>query len=515
MSFARSILTAGGFTMLSRIAGFVRDTLMARILGAGLEADAFFVAFRLPNLFRSLFAEGSFTAAFLPLFTRELKTQGHDSARALAEESLAMLLAVLIPLSAVAALAMPALVALLASGFTERPDQFALAVELSRLTFPYLLLISLTALLGSMLNALGHFGPFAAAPVLLNLVQISGLLLAHRFGLSPALTLSYGVPVAGAVQMLWMAAALRRAGMPLGLPWPRLTAGVRQLWRLLIPGIVGAGVYQINLLIGTNLASYLPAGSVSYLNYADRLNQLPMGVVGIAIGTALLPVLSRSVVAGDHAQVRHYMSRGLQVAMVLGLPAAVALMTIPRTIIEVIFQGGRFDAAGATATAAALSAYAIGIPATVVARVFSSAYFARQDTSGPVRVAIVVMAANLVLSLALIGPLAHVGLALAPGLTAWLNVGLLAWGLRRQGNLDLDPRLVRYGLRVTLACLMMAATLYGGALLLAPWLGDHRLAIQGAALALLIGAGGLVYFAALALLRVARPSDLKAMRRAS
>lgn len=513
MSFARAIATVGGITMVSRIAGFIRDTLMTRILGAGPEADAFFVAFRLPNLFRSLFAEGAFTASFLPLFSATLTREGRDPARALAEESLAMLVAALLLISGLAALFMPALTYLIASGFADRPEQFDLAVELSRITFPYLMLISLTAVLGSILNTLGHLGPFAAAPILLNLVQITGLLSAQALGLHPALVLSYGVPVAGVAQFVWMALALQRAGFALRLIRPRLTPGVKRLFVVLGPGVLGAGVYQINLLVGTHLASLLPVGSISYLNYADRLNQLPMGVVGIAIGTALLPLLSRSVAAGNRGEVRHYLSRGLEFGLLLGLPAAVALVAIPETIISVLWQAGRFGPAEAQATAAALAAYAIGIPATVAARVLSAAYFARQDTKGPVRVAVVVLVTNVLLSLALIGPLAHVGLALAPGLTAWLNVALLAWGLKRRGELEIDPRVWQRGWRIALACALMAAGLVFGAGLLHPLLTGTPGIVRWAALGVLIAVGAALYGLLVLLFRGARLSDLKSLRR--
>ncbi|HYE52965.1 MAG TPA: murein biosynthesis integral membrane protein MurJ [Azospirillaceae bacterium] len=510
----RAIATVGGLTMLSRVAGFLRDVLMARILGAGPAADAFFVAFRLPNLFRSLFAEGAFTASFLPMFSGELKTQGHASAKRLAEEALAVMLGLLLPFTALMSIAMPAVVWLLASGFADDPGQFGLAVDLSRITFPYLTLISLVALFGAVLNSLGRFGPFAAAPVLLNLVQIAGLLACGPLGIAPELMLSWGAPVAGAAQLIWMAMACRRAGMSLRLRRPRLTPRVRRLFALLAPGLVGAGVYQINLLIGTNLASWLPAGAVSFLQYADRLNQLPLGVVGVAIGTALLPILSAQVAAGDREKVRHYLSRALEFALFLGLPAAVALVAIPATLVRVLFEGGAFGPAETAATAATLRAFAIGMPALILAKVLSGAYFARQDTKGPVRIAVVVLVSNALLSLALMAPLAHVGLALAPGLTAWLNVGLLVAGLRRRGQLDLDARFKARSWRIVLASLGMGAALaaavaWGEPLLHGPTLQEFL------ALAVVVGGGMAVYFGLCFLLGAARLSDLRDLRRRS
>lgn len=513
MSFARAIATVGGITMLSRVAGFIRDTLMARILGAGPEADAFFVAFRLPNLFRSLFAEGAFTAAFLPLFKGELHREGHDGAKRLAEEALAVMVTALLLFSAVMALAMPLVVTVLATGFTDDPAQFDLAVTLGRITFPYLTLISLTALLGSILNALGRFGPFAAAPILLNLVQISGLLLCGPLGVPAYLMLAYGVPVAGVLQLVWLAVAARRVGMSLRLRRPRLTPGVKRLFALLAPGVLGAGVYQFNLLIGTNLASWLPTGAVSYLQYADRLNQLPMAVIGVAIGTALLPLLSQKVLEDDRDGLRDAMSRGLEFALLLGLPAAAALVTIPWVIVSVVFQGGAFGPDAAAATAAALQAFAIGIPAFIIAKVLAAAFFARQDTRAPVRVAIVVLVANVLVSLALIGPLGHVGLALAPGLTAWLNVALLAWGLHRRGQLTLDRRVWGRTWRIALATLGMCSVLWGVSEALWPWLTARNLPVEVASLGLLVGSG-LASYAGLALLTgAARLSEIRALLR--
>jgi putative peptidoglycan lipid II flippase len=513
MSFARAIATVGGITLLSRIAGFVRDTLMARILGAGPEADAFFVAFRLPNLFRSLFAEGAFTAAFLPQFKAELYRNGQAGGLRLAEEALAVMMVALLLFSTLMALGMPLVVAVLATGFTATPGQFELAVTLSRITFPYLALISLTALLGSILNAVGRFGPFAAAPILLNLVQIGGLLACGPLGIPAHMMLAYGVPAAGLAQLVWLAVACRRAGFSLRLRRPRLTPGVRRLFALLAPGIVGAGVYQFNLLIGTNLASWLPTGAVSYLQYADRLNQLPMAVIGVAIGTALLPLLSQRVLEGNPEGVREAMSRGLEFALLFGLPAAAALLVIPGPIVTVVFQGGAFSTEAADATSAALAAFAIGIPAFIVAKVLAAAFFARQDTRAPVRVAIIVLLANVAVSLALIGPLGHVGLALAPGLTAWLNVLLLGWGLYRRDLLQFDRRVRQRGGRILLATLGMAGILFGLMKLLQPLLESRVLLLEGTALVLLI-LGGLVSYAGLVLLlRASRLSEIRALFR--
>lgn len=492
MSFSRAIATVGGLTLLSRVAGFTRDILTAAFLGAGPIADAFFVALKLPNFFRRLFAEGAFSVSFVPLFSAELQGRGRDAAQGFAGEALSIMLAVLLPFTVIMIAAMPWLMVVLAPGFTDEPAKFALAVDLARTTFPYLMLVSVVALLGGVLNSLDRFGPFAAAPIAFNLTLVAALLLSRPLGLEAGNAMAWGVTVSGVVQVAWMAWACRRAGVRLHLPRPRLSPLVRRLFVLMTPGAIGAGVMQINLFVDIVLASLLPSGAVSFLYYADRLNQLPLGIVGIAIGTALLPVLSRHIEAGNGAAVRHYLSRGLEFSLLLGLPAAVGLIAAAHPIIRVLFERGAFGPAETTATAQALAAYAIGIPAYVLVKVLNAACFARQDTAGPVRVAIVTTIANATLALALIQPLGHVGIALATGVTAWLNVGLLARGLHRRGQLDMDDQLRRRAPRIALACVGMGAVLWLGGLAAAPYLAGAAVE-RMSALTALLGSGAAVY----------------------
>ena len=497
MSFARAIATVGSLTLLSRLAGFARDILTAAVLGAGPVADAFFVALKLPNFFRRLFAEGAFSVAFVPLFAAELQRNGRAAAVAFAEQALAILLTVLIPFTVLAIVAMPWLMHGLAPGFSDEPAKFALAVDLARLTFPYLMLVSLVALLGGILNALDRFGPFAAAPIAFNLTLIAALLVAPRAGLEPGRAMAAAVTLSGVVQLAWMAWACRAAGVTLRLHRPRLTEGMRRLFRLVGPGAIGAGVMQINLFLNVVLASLLPSGAVSFLYYADRLNQMPLGIIGIAIGTALLPVLARHAAAGDEAMVRHYLSRALEFSLLMGLPAAVALGVAGGPIVAVLFERGAFGPAEAQATAWALAAYAIGIPAHVIVKALNAAFFARQDTATPVRVAVVVTVANAAIGLALMPVLQHVGIALATGLTAWLNLGLLVVALRKRGFLQLDGRFRRRAPRILAAALGMGAGLLLGASLLAPWLEAGSTLVRFGALALLVS-GGVVLFGGLA-----------------
>ena len=509
MSFARAIATVGSLTLLSRLAGFARDILTAAVLGAGPVADAFFVALKLPNFFRRLFAEGAFGVAFVPLFAAELQRNGRAAAIAFAEQAMAVLLTALVPFTVLAIAAMPWLMHGLAPGFADEPAKFGLAVDMARLTFPYLMLVSLVALFGGILNALDRFGPFAAAPVAFNLTLIAALLAAPRLGFEPGRAMAAAVTLSGVVQVVWMVWACRSAGVTLRLTPPRMTEGMRRLFRLVGPGALGAGVMQINLFLNVVLASLLPSGAVSFLYYADRLNQLPLGVIGIAIGTALLPVLARHAAAGDERMVRHYLSRALEFSLLLGLPAAVALAVAGAPIVSVLFERGAFGPAEARATALALAAYAIGIPAHVIVKALNAAFFARQDTTTPVRVAIVVTVANLGLGLALMPVLDHVGIALATGLTAWLNLALLVLALRRRGFLRLDERFRRRAPRIALAALGMGAGLSFGAAALAPWLEAPATLTRFAALGLL-GGGGMAAFAGLAqLLGGAALADLK------
>jgi putative peptidoglycan lipid II flippase len=496
MSLIRSVTTVGSYTLVSRVMGFVRDILTAALLGAGPVADAFFVAQRLPNLFRSLFAEGAFSAAFVPLFAGTMAEHGKERARVFAEDALAVLLAALLIFVLLGEIFMPWVMAVIAPGFGDDPDKFALAVALGRITFPYLLFIALVALQGGVLNSVDRFAAAAATPTLLNLFLIAALLMMRRFGWHDGRALAWAITGAGLAQFLWLMFSCARAGLALRLPWPRLTPEVRRTLAIMGPGAVGAGVTQVNLLISTALASFLPGGSVSYLYYADRLNQLPLGVVGIAVGTAILPPLSRHIRLGEHEDAVTTQNRGLELALLLTLPAAVALAVLAHPILAVLFQRGAFGPADTAATAAALAAYAAGLPAFVLVKVLAPAFFARHDTATPVKVAIAAMAMNLALTLILMQFLAHVGIALATSAAGWVNALILLALLVRREHFGLDARARRNLPRIAAAALgmgVMLALLRGA---LAPALaGTVPLRIM--ALAGLCG-GGLAAFGLLA-----------------
>ena len=460
MALARWAATIGGYTMGSRVLGFARDILIASVLGAGPVADAFFVAFKLPNFLRRLFAEGAFNAAFVPLFAGTLERDGRAAAKSFAEDVLTVLLWALLLLVIVAQIVMPWLMHVLAPGFADEPGKLDLTVQLTRLTFPYILLISLVSLLGGVLNSLYRFAAVAATPILLNLCLIAALLGLSHWTETPGHALAVGVTVGGIVQFVWLVVAASRAGMSLRLRVPRLTPGVKRLLVLAAPAALGAGVAQVNLVVDIIIASLLPQGSVSFLYYADRVNQLPLGVVGVAVGTALLPLLSRQIRAGEAEEAVKSLNRALEMALLLAVPAAVALIVIAAPVIAVLFERGAFGAVESDATAGALIAYAAGLPAFVLIKVLAPGYFARQDTRTPVRIAILCLAVNVALNLALMGPLAHVGIALATTLAGWLNVGLLAAGLARRGFLRPDARLRRRLPRMVAASAGMAALLW-------------------------------------------------------
>lgn len=500
----RAALTVGSLTALSRVAGFARDLLIAASLGAGQVADAFFVSLKLANFLRRLFAEGAFSAAFIPVFVRLGEAEGRESAKRFAGEVLTVLGVLLLAVVLLGELAMPWIVRVLASGFEPGSERFALTVELSRATFPYLLFISLAAVLSGMLQARSRFGAAAFAPVLLNLVLIGVLLMAAREPTGHARWLAWGVSAAGVVQLLWVAVAAWRGDLLPSLAMPRLSGPVRRLLALLGPGIVGVGVVQINILVSSWFATHLPDGTVAQLFYADRLVQLPLGVVGIALGTALLPLLSGA--ARQAHESRRLLNRALETALLLALPAAMGLGLLARPIIAVLFERGAFGPEATTATAEMLAMLALGLPAYVLTKVLAPALFAREDTSTPVRVAAVALAVNAGLALLLTGPLGHVGLTLAMACASWSNALGLAWALRRRGMLEPDAQLKRRAAGITAATLVLGAVL---ALAQSPMGG----AADAARLAFLIAAGGGSFLASAWLLGAFRPAELRGLLR--
>ena len=509
MALFRSIATVGGYTLVSRVLGFLRDVLVAAYLGAGPVADAFFVSFKFPNFFRRLFAEGAFNAAFVPMFAGKVAVSGKQAAKAFAEDTMAVLLTVLFVLVVAIELAMPWFMVIAAPGFVREPEKFRLAVEMTRITFPYLLFISLVSLQGGVLNSLDRFAAVAATPVLMNLCMIGGLLAFVPLTQTPGHALAWGVALAGVAQFIWLVWACGNAGMALSLPRPRLSPEVKRLLILMLPAALGSGVVQVNLLIDIVLASLLPTGAVSYLYYADRIYELPLAVIGIAIGTAILPLLARQVRRGEHGAAVATQNRALEAALLLTLPAAAALIVLDRPIISVLFERGAFRIAEVQATAAALAAYALGLPAYVLIKVLAPCFYAREDTRTPVKIAVVCVVVNSVVAFGLMQFVAHVGIALATVISAWLNCGMLAYMLRRRGYFAPDQQLKRRVPRMAGATLIMAAGLWGLMQVLMPWLigsGSTRLL----AFTVLVVAGLATYGLAAVLIGAA---DLKEARR--
>ena len=509
MALLRGIATIGVNTMLSRVLGFARDVLMAALIGAGGIADAFFVAFQFPNLFRRLFAEGAFNSAFVPLFAGTLQARGPEAARQFAGRAMAVLLAVLIPFTVLVEIAMPWLMLGFAPGFVGEPAKFQLAVEFTRICFPYLLFMALVSMLGAVLNAIDRFAVAAAAPILLNILMILALLGPVHWTTTPGHALAWAVALAGIAQFLWLARDASRADMLPRLPAPRLTPDIRRLFALMLPGIFGASVFQLNQWLGTVLASLLPSGAISYLWYADRVNQLPLGVVGVAVGVALLPLLSRQLRAGELEAARANQNRAIEFALLLTLPAAAALLVSSWPIIAVLFQRGAFGWKETDATAATLAAFSTGLPAYVLIKALSPGFFAREDMATPVKIGVAAMVVNLALAVGLMIPFQQVGIAVATAASSWVNALALGVVLWRRGFLQPDDRLRKRLPRILAATVLMAV-----ALAATQWgLGDLFRAstvMRVSALTMLIGVGLGVFGVACLALGAAHPRDLRA-----
>ena len=497
------VLTVSFWTLMSRVLGFVRDVLIAGFIGPGPVMDAFVAAFRLPNMFRRFFAEGAFNMAFVPLYAKRLEGEGEAASDRFAEEALAGLATVLLVFTVLAQVAMPWMVLALASGFGDEPGRFDLAVAFGRICFPYIVFISLAALFSGVLNAHGRFAAAAAAPVLLNLVLIAGMGVAWGLGLDVGLALAWAVFAGGVAQLGMLVLTARRSGIRIGLRRPRWTPGTRRLVTLGLPAALAGGVLQINLLVGTQVASYFD-GAVGWLWYADRVYQLPLGLVGVAIGVVLLPELSRRERAGDTAGGRNALNRATEFAMALTLPATVALVAVPGLVTAVLFERGAFTPADTAATATALAIYALGLPAFVQQKIVQPAYFAREDTRSPLRYAVVSMVVNGVVAVGLAPVIGWLAAALGTVLAAWVNLILLWRGAARIGaDLTPDARLVARLWRIGAAALVMGAIVLG--------LSTLR-DVAGAAGALVtVVVGGAAIYGAVALgLGAVRPADLRA-----
>ncbi|MDP4559307.1 murein biosynthesis integral membrane protein MurJ [Halomonas meridiana] len=455
----RSGLVVSAMTMLSRVMGLVRDVVVATFLGAGNGSDAFFVAFKIPNFLRRLFAEGAFNQAFVPVLSEYSTQRTKQEIRELLNAVAGSLTALLALITALAMLGAPWLVWLFAPGFGRDPEKLALTADMLRLTFPYLLLISLTAFSGSVLNTWNRFAVPAFTPVLLNISLIGAALLLMPLMEEPAMALAWGVLIAGAAQLAFQVPFLLRLGL-LPTPWPNFAHdGVKRILKLMVPALFGVSVSQINLLLDTVLASLLAAGSVSWLYYSDRLVELPLGVFGVAIGTIILPALSKRHAEQSTEHFSAMLDWAIRVVLLLGVPAALALAVLAEPFLITLFHYGAMTDNDIQMAAMSLRAYAFGLVAFMLIKVLAPGFFARQDTKTPVKVGIIAMVANMVFNLLLIWPLAHAGLALATALSAFLNAGLLGYLLYRQQVLVFQPGWRRYAVQLVGGSVLMSVAL--------------------------------------------------------
>jgi putative peptidoglycan lipid II flippase len=521
LNLARTLGSVGGLTLASRVLALVRDSLQARYVGANFASDAFLVAFRLPNMFRAFFAEGAFSSAFIPMFNRKLAEEGGGRGAAFdfAERALSLLFAFLAVMTVVMLVAAWPLTTALSGGFHKQHpthEQFAFAVQLSRITIPYLMLICLASLLGGVLNSLDKFWVSAAAPILLNVAMVTALFLFHGTPFESARAQAISVPVGGLMQLAWLYLACRGAGVSLRPRMPRVDDDVKRLMKLILPAAIGAGAVQLNLVVSTALSGYLLGeGSISYIYYADRVNQLPLGMIGIGLGTILLPTISRLLTAGEDAKAMETQNRGMELALFLTLPAMVALIVAAEPIVRGLFQYGHFDAADTVKCSWALAGFSIGLPSYVLVKVLTPGYYARHDTRTPVRYAVQSVGVNLAGNLVLIPVLSrfgygHVGPPLATALSSTVNVWMLYRTLSKRGYFVADAQLKRRIPRLALAALLMGAAIFGIDQLLDPWL-NGRIWERYLALTALVSAGVAVYGLACLLTGAFVLDDLKTL----
>lgn len=499
MRLFRSTLVVGGNTFISRVFGFLRDMVLAWSFGASVATDAFFVAFRIPNLLRRLFAEGSFSMAFVPVFQEYRENRSPEALKALVDRVAGTLLAVLALVTGLGILAAPGVVTVFAPGFVDEPAGFELATGMLRITFPYLLCISLVALAGGILNSLGRFAVPAFTPVLLNLSLIAAALWGAPYFEEPVTALAWGVLAAGVAQLLFQWPVLRKVGLVPRPRWGWRDAGVRRIMRLMGPTLFSSSVYQVNMLVNTLIASLLASGSITWLYYSDRMMEFPVGIFATALSTVLLPGLSRCHARDDRQGFSDNLDWAMRLGVLIGLPAAVGLGVLAAPILATLFQYRDFTGVDVSMASLSLSAFAVGLPAFIGVRVLAPGFYARQDMATPVKIAVASMVANVVFSLAITGPLwwhevpgAHAGLALASGLAGYLNAGALLFWLRRQGVYRPGTGWRTLLLRAAVACLAMAAVLLA--------LGDRAGSLGEMAalqrvgwLGLMIGAGTLTY----------------------
>lgn len=508
MKLLKAMMTIAGFTMISRIAGMARDMLTASVLGAGPVADAFFVALKLPNFFRRVAAEGAFSVSFIPLYSKTLTQDGEREAGEFSGEVFSVMLFILSIFSLLIMLAMPWVVHLIAPGFQEGTERYDFAVVMTQITFPYLLLMSLTSLFGGMLNAHNKFGPFSAAPIIFNMTIIFFMVVAAPFFPTAGHAMAVGVSISGLLQLAMMGYFVRKHRIAFHIRPPRLSDKTRQLFKLMAPGVLSAGVFQVNLFVDMMVASLLPEGSISYLYYADRLNQLPLSMAGIAVGTALLPMLSKALAAGDKEESNDLFNRSLEFCFFVALPAAVALLIVPIPMVATLFEHGKFSANDTLLTAYVLMGYGIGLPAYIASKVFMTAFWAHEDTVTPVKISIFTALSNVALCLLLIGLLGVAGISLATGLVGWMQVYLLHKKLKGSDSLSFDARLRTVFPKIAISSCLMAIVLSLFSYVLQGYF-HATLLVKILSLVALLGAGAVTYMLAVQASGILKFSDMR------
>ncbi len=504
----KSTLIVSAMTTLSRIFGLLRDVVIATVFGPGASVDAFIVAFRIPNFLRRLFAEGGFSQAFVPVLSEYKEQRGEDEVRALVDQTSATLSLVLFAVTIVGVLAAPLLIYMFAPGFSNEPEKQLLAADMLRITFPYILFISLTAMAGGVLNTYGHFAVPAFTPVLLNLFLISFAVWLAPLLDEPIVALAWAVLAAGLAQLLFQFPFLARLKM---LPRPGLKRdreGVRRILKLMLPTLFAVSITQINLLIDTIIASFLVSGSISWLYFSDRLMEFPLGVFGVALATVILPSLSRQHSSGEREQYSATMDWALRLVFLIALPAALGLAVLAGPMLTTLFQYKAFSAVDVQMSSQSLMAYAVGLPAFIFIKVLASGFFSRQDTVTPVKIGVVAMLSNVILNLLLVGPLAHAGLALATSLSAFINAGLLYYFLYKRQHYTPASGWFVFLLRILVGVLLMSVLISFLAPDLEVWL-SWDVYNRVANLAFWIVAGSLVYFLCLIILGI-RPKQMTA-----
>lgn len=506
MNLLKSLATVSSMTMVSRLLGFVRDAVVARIFGAGIATDAFFVAFKLPNLLRRIFAEGAFSQAFVPILAEYKSQHGEADSRIFIAYISGLLTLVLALVTVAGMLAAPWIIMITAPGFSDTAEKYNLTVQLLRITFPYILLISLASLAGAILNTWNRFSVPAFVPALLNFSMIIFALFLAPYFQPPVLALAWAVAVGGVLQLIWQLPHLKKIGM---LVLPRISlqhSGALRVLRQMVPALLGVSVSQISLIINTIFASFLVSGSVSWMYYADRLMEFPSGVLGVALGTILLPSLSKSFASGNQQQYCQLLDWGLRLCFMLALPCAVALGILAKPLIVALFQYGKFSAFDATMTQQALIAYSIGLIGLIVVKVLAPGFYSRQNIKTPVKIAITTLIITQIMNMTFIGPLKHAGLSLSIGLGACLNASLLYWQLRKQQLFIPQPGWAKFFIQLIIAVLVMSLALLGILAIMPDW-SQGTMPWRLLRLLVVVTTGIVVYFAMLLLLGL-RPRDV-------